>query len=224
MDLADAIEIDVVDFVHSIQNLGHLPAHVAERAPESLLLPLPRRIAADELRAAHEQYQSLVVAQRHARDLTPGHGVRDIRQLVAARIARDAKGSDVAAQGSSRTAPPGRTPARRTCECSPSAPTTRSKRSFRPSERVATTPVAVLLDRRDTHAEMRRNTVAGAEERGRQVGPCEADEAPVRAARASASRPAPPPRDHRRRPCASAPSSSSVRAASGRSPMRSAIS
>jgi hypothetical protein len=61
VDLADAIEVDVINFIHPIQDFGYLPFHVTKRAPQSRLLSFTQWVAVDQLRTADEQHQRFVV-------------------------------------------------------------------------------------------------------------------------------------------------------------------
>ncbi len=137
---------------------------------------MPTPVGADELGAAHHHHHRLVVAERHPGHLTPALGVRHERQLVAVGIAADAKRRDMTVQKplelsfrAERERPHVRMqPVGAHDQIEPILPAVREGHDG---------PGFVLRDRCDRHAEMDRDALTGAGERGREIGPRQADEA-----------------------------------------------
>ena len=59
---------------------------------------LARRIAVEQLRAAYEQHERFAVAQGDSCDLSLGHGVGHVHELVPPRIVKKPEGRDMAAE------------------------------------------------------------------------------------------------------------------------------
>ena len=170
-------------------------------------------IGADAFGAAHQHDHRFVVAQRDPCRLTPAHRVRHERQLVAVRIAADPKRRDITIQKSFelRFRTEGEGSHLRMQSVGPHdqieslLPAVRER-----DERLG----AVFRDRADRDVEMDRDSLTGAGERGRQIGPRHADETAALCLGTTASDPYALPRGRRDRPSATASFRNRVRATS----------
>jgi hypothetical protein len=63
VNLTDAIHVQVVGAFHPLQDLGNLPLHLAEHAPQSADGRLPGRVAVEQLGTADEERQRVAAAK-----------------------------------------------------------------------------------------------------------------------------------------------------------------
>lgn len=94
MDLADDVEVEIINVVERGQHVVGFPTTITKRVAQLVF----RRIGVIVVGAEDEQERGAVAAQRETRQLPPGRRIGDVGQLVARPVTVDHAGRHLAAQ------------------------------------------------------------------------------------------------------------------------------